>query len=33
MVILATEGLTKNFGGLRAADSLSLAIEEGNSRR
>jgi len=29
MVILATEGLTKNFGGLRAADSLSLAIEEG----
>ncbi len=29
MVILATEGLTKNFGGLRAADGLSLAIEEG----
>jgi branched-chain amino acid transport system ATP-binding protein len=29
MVILATEALTKNFGGLRATDSLSLAIEEG----
>ncbi len=29
MVILATEGLTKNFGGLRATDSLNLAIEEG----
>ena len=29
MVILETEGLTKNFGGLRAADSLNLAIEEG----
>ena len=29
MVILATEGLTKNFGGLRATDSLSLAIQEG----
>jgi branched-chain amino acid transport system ATP-binding protein len=29
MVILATEGLTKNFGGLRATDTLSLAIEEG----
>ena len=29
MVILATEGLTKNFGGLRATDSLDLAIEEG----
>jgi branched-chain amino acid transport system ATP-binding protein len=29
MVILATEGLTKNFGGLRATDSIDLAIEEG----
>jgi len=29
MAILATEGLVKNFGGLRATDDLSLAIEEG----
>jgi branched-chain amino acid transport system ATP-binding protein len=27
--ILATEGLTKNFGGLRAIDSVSLQFEEG----
>ncbi len=29
MAILRTEGLTKNFGGLRAVDGLDLAIEEG----
>ncbi|MBI4240175.1 MAG: ABC transporter ATP-binding protein [Candidatus Rokubacteria bacterium] len=29
MAILMTEGLTKNFGGLRAVDSLTLGIEEG----
>jgi len=29
MAILAVEGLTKNFGGLRAVDSLSFRIEEG----
>jgi branched-chain amino acid transport system ATP-binding protein len=29
MAILAIEGLTKNFGGLRAVDSLSFEIEEG----
>ncbi len=29
MAILATERLTKNFGGLRAVDSVSLQIEEG----
>jgi branched-chain amino acid transport system ATP-binding protein len=29
MAILTTEGLTKNFGGLRAVDGVSLAIEEG----
>lgn len=27
--ILATEGLTKNFGGLRAVNSVSLQFEEG----
>jgi branched-chain amino acid transport system ATP-binding protein len=27
--ILATDGLTKNFGGLRAVDSVSLQFEEG----
>ena len=27
--ILATEGLTKNFGGLRAVNSVSLHFEEG----
>jgi branched-chain amino acid transport system ATP-binding protein len=27
--ILATEGLTKNFGGLRAIDSVNLQFEEG----
>ena len=26
--ILATDGLTKNFGGLRAVDSVSLQFEE-----
>ena len=29
MVILSTEGLAKNFGGLRAVDSVSLGFEEG----
>jgi len=29
MAILGTEGLTKNFGGLRAVNSVSLALEEG----
>ena len=29
MAILTTEGLTKNFGGLRAVDSVSLNFEEG----
>ncbi len=29
MAILTTEGVTKNFGGLRAVDGLDLAIEEG----
>jgi len=29
MAILTTEGLTKNFGGLRAVDSVSLHFEEG----
>ena len=29
MAILTTEGLTKNFGGLRAVDSVSLGFEEG----
>ena len=29
MPILTTEGLTKNFGGLRAVDSVSLHFEEG----
>ncbi len=29
MAILTTEGLTKNFGGLRAVDGLDLAVEEG----
>jgi branched-chain amino acid transport system ATP-binding protein len=29
MAILITEGVTKNFGGLRAVDGLDLAIEEG----
>jgi branched-chain amino acid transport system ATP-binding protein len=29
MPILAIEGLTKSFGGLRAVDSLSFGIEEG----
>ena len=29
MAILTTEGLTKNFGGLRAVDSVSLDFEEG----
>ena len=29
MAILTTEGLTKNFGGLRAVDSVSLDFEKG----
>lgn len=29
MVILTTEGLTKDFGGLRAVDSVTVEIEEG----
>ena len=29
MPILAIEGLTKSFGGLRAVDSLSFGVEEG----
>ena len=29
MAILTTEGVTKNFGGLRAVDGLDLAVEEG----
>jgi len=29
MAILATEGVIKNFGGLRAVDSVNLAFEEG----
>ncbi len=29
MAILAVEGLSKNFGGLRAVDNLSLQVEEG----
>src|SRR5574342_118951 len=29
MVILAIEGLTKNFGGLRAVDALSFGVQEG----
>ena len=29
MVILAIEGLTKNFGGLRAVDALSFEVQEG----
>jgi branched-chain amino acid transport system ATP-binding protein len=29
MHILAVEGLTKNFGGLRATDTLSFTVEEG----
>ncbi len=30
--ILVTESLTKNFGGLRALDNLSLSVEEGEIR-
>ncbi len=29
MAILTTEGVTKNFGGLRAVDGLDLPVEEG----
>ncbi|HSC71286.1 MAG TPA: ATP-binding cassette domain-containing protein, partial [Candidatus Methylomirabilis sp.] len=29
MAILTTEGVTKNFGGLRAVNALDLAVEEG----